>query len=167
LTGVAGPWPKLLPQDLVLIGARSWERGEADLLARLGVRVIAHDEVARRGFADCMAEAVERVSAGTAGWGLSFDLDALDPEDAPGTGVRVAQGLRLAEVSVALHGLAQDPRFVAAELVEYNPELDRRRITATAAECVLGAIVDRRGLGAAGPCPGPERRAAAAATARP
>lgn len=166
LTEVAGAGPKLRPQDLVLIGPRSWERGESDLLERLGVRVIAHDEVARRGVADCLAEAVARVSADTAGWGLSFDLDALDPDDAPGTGYRVADGLRTAEVSAALHGLARDPRFVAAELVEYNPELDVARRTAASAECVLGAIVDRREHDAAGPCPGIERRGAAPATGR-
>lgn len=165
LTGVADAGPKLRASDLVLIGPRSWERGEAELLGRLGVRIIAHDEVARRGFAACMAEAVARVTDGTAAWGLSFDLDALDPGDAPGTGYRVADGLRTAEVSAALHGLARDPRFVAAELVEYNPELDVDRRTAVAAECVLGAIVDRRERGAAGPCPGPERRGPA--TGRP
>jgi arginase len=163
LTAIVDARPKLSPCDVVLIGPRSWESGEAALLARLGVRVIASDEVARRGFAECMREAVERVSAGTAGWGLSFDLDALDPLDAPGTGVRVPGGLRVAEVSAALHGLARDPRVVAVELVEYNPTLDAGRTTAIATECVLGAIVDRRERDAVGPCPGPERRA----TARP
>jgi arginase len=162
LTTVADAWPKLRPQDLVLIGPRSWESGEAALLARLGVRVIASDEVARRGFADCMREAVERVSADTAGWGVSFDLDALDPADAPGTGVQVPGGLRVADVSAALRGLACDERVVAVELVEYNPTLDVARTTAAATDRVLGAIVERREP-AAGPCPGPERRA----TARP
>lgn len=165
LTEVSDARPKLRPEDVVLIGPRSWESGEAELIARLGVRVMAHDEVARRGIAACMAEAIDLVSARTAGWGVSFDLDALDPGDAPGTGYQVADGLRTAEVSAALHGLARDPRFVAAELVEYNPELDVARRTAASADCVLGAIVDRRGLGEAGPCPGPERRAAA--TGRP
>lgn len=171
LTGVADPAPKLHPADLVLIGPRSWERGESDLLQRLGVRVIDAAEVARRGFADCVAEAVARVTAATAGWGISVDLDALDPADAPGTGYRVADGLRLAEVSAALHGVGRDPRFVAAELVEYNPGLDHDRITATAAECLVGALIDRRDRSVAGPCPSPDRRrgadAAAPATGRP
>jgi arginase len=167
LTTVADAWPKLRPQDLVLIGPRSWEAGEAALLARLGVRVIASDEVARRGFADCMREAVERVSADTAGWGVSFDLDALDPRDAPGTGVPVPDGLRVADVSAALHGLARDERVVAVELVEYNPALDARRVTAAATDRVLGAIVDRRDRAGAGSCSAPERRTAPRATARP
>ena len=167
LTGVLGAGPALRPQDVVLIGPRSWESGEAALLARLGVRVIASAEVARRGFADCMREAIARVGAHTAGWGVSFDLDALDPRDAPGTGVPVPGGLRVGEVSAALHGLACDPRVLAVELVEYTPVLDAARATAIATDCVLGAIVDRRDRDVAGPCPGPERRAAPRATARP
>jgi arginase len=163
LTAVADAAPKLRPEDLVLIGPRSWESGEAALLERLGVRVMTGAEVARRGFADCMHEAVARVTASTAGWGVSIDLDALDPRDAPGTGVRVPDGLRLAEVSVALHGLGCDPRLVACELVEYTPELDPDRVTARAAECLLGALVDRRSPEVAGPCPQPDRRRAATA----
>lgn len=167
LTEVLEARPALRPQDVVLIGPRSWESGEAALLARLGVRVIASDEVARRGFAECVREAIARVRADTAGWGVSFDLDALDPQDAPGTGVPVPGGLRTAEVSAALHGLAGDPRMLAVELVEYNPTLDAGRATAMAAERVLGAIVERRDRIAAGPCPGPRRRAAPRARARP
>jgi arginase len=172
LTGVADALPKLSPRHLVLIGPRSWERGEAALLDRLGVRVMTSAEVERRGFAECMREAIAIATAGTAGWGLSFDLDALDPEDAPGTGSLVPRGLRVAEVSAVLHGLAAgDPRLVACELVEYNPELDRARRTAEAAECVLGALLDRRDREAAGPCPAVDRRTAAvpapASTGRP
>jgi arginase len=146
LTQVADPLPKLAPQDLVLIGPRSWESAEAALLEALGVRVIGSDEVARRGFADCIAEARARVTARSAGWGISFDLDALDPRDAPGTGTPVEAGLRLGEVTAALHGLALDDRFVCAELVEYLPALDAERATAAAVEGVIGALVDRRAL---------------------
>jgi arginase len=159
LTAVLDERPKLLPQHLVLIGPRSWESGEAALLAGLGVRVITGEEVVRRGVAACLEEAIARVTDGTAGWGLSFDLDALDPLDAPGTGARVEQGMRVAEVAAALRGLGCDPRFLACELVEYNPELDARRMTAEAAEAVLGALLDRRGRGVGGPCPEPDRRA--------
>lgn len=149
LTAVSLPQAKLQPADVVLIGCRSWEPGEAALLARLGVRVIESDEVAHRGFAACLSEAIDQVREGTAAWGLSFDLDALDPADAPGTGTRVARGLRLAEVSRALHGLAWDAQLIACELVEYNPELDADRSTAQAAEDLIGALIDRRSAGAA------------------
>jgi len=155
LTQVADLLPKVAPQDLVLIGPRSWESAEAALLEALGVRVMGSDEVARRGFAACIGEAIERVTGRTAGWGISFDLDALDPRDAPGTGTPVAAGLRLDEVSAALHGRGLDERFACAELVEYLPALDPERATARAAEAVLGALVDRRQVARSGASGGP------------
>jgi arginase len=160
LTGVVDERPKLDPRDVVLIGPRSWESAEAALLARLGVRIIGSDEVRTRGFSACIAEAIGTITARTAGWGISFDLDALDPRDAPGTGTPVAAGLRLQEVATVLHGLALDERFVGCELVEYNPALDPDRATARAVDCVLGALVDRRSLAGGAPCD-VERRAAA------
>ncbi|HVL57150.1 MAG TPA: arginase [Burkholderiaceae bacterium] len=144
LTQVADDQPKLRPEHLVLIGPRSWEAGEAALLSRLGVRVITSTEVGERGFRDCIDEALARVRDATAGWGLSFDLDALDPADAPGTGTPVELGIRLDEVAAALHGLAGDERFVAGELVEYNPALDPQRVTAAAVETLLSAMLADR-----------------------
>lgn len=149
LTAVADGSPKLDPRHVVVIGARSWESGEAALLERLGVRVMHADEVAERGFAQCVQEARARVCEGTAAYGISFDLDALDPADAPGIGSPVDSGIRLDDAVEALHGLALDPRLVACELVEYNPALDTDKRTAAAAERVLGALVDRRSLRAA------------------
>jgi arginase len=152
LTSVLGAAPKLLPRNVVLIGPRSWERGEHELLQRLGVRVIDGEEVLARGFEPCLHEAIRRVSEHTDGWGMSFDLDALDPVDVPGTGTPVERGIRLAEASAALHGVCVEPSFVAAELVEYNPALDVDRITAAAAECILAAMVDRRDPAQFRPC---------------
>ncbi len=166
LTVVNGQSARLLPDDLVLIGPRSWEAGEAALLRQLGVRVIDGAQVQARGLAACLHEAVGIVSARTAGWGLSFDLDALDPREAPGIGSPVAGGLTLSDAAVALHGLATDPRFVGAELVEYNPSLDPDRITAAAAEGVLGALIDRRAR-AARRGPVIDRRAAATGRSSP
>ena len=77
--------------------SRSFEAGEQALLASLGVRVMYMPEVAQRGFAACFAEAVALVRRHTVVWGLSFDLDALDPADAPGTGTPVEAGIRLAD----------------------------------------------------------------------
>ncbi len=141
LTQVCDAAPKVRPEHLVLIGPRSWESGEAELLARLGVRVMPASEVAQRGLPACLLEARARVAMGTTAWGLSFDLDALDPQDAPGTGVPVADGLRCDAVVAALKGLASDPHFIACELVEYNPALDRDRLTAHAAARILGALL--------------------------
>lgn len=133
MTDLFGWRHKLRPEHLVIIGARSYEPAEKALLDSLGVRVMFMPEVQERGFAACFDEARTRVQTGTAGWGISFDLDGLDPRDAPGTGTPVEQGIRLADALQVMAGCSQDPQFVALELTEYNPLRDFGGQTAQAA----------------------------------
>ncbi|APW44364.1 arginase [Rhodoferax saidenbachensis] len=141
MTGLYGWRGKLLPQNVVVIGARSYEPAEVDLLAQLNVRVMFMPEVLERGFAACFEEARQRVQASTAGWGISFDLDGLDPLDAPGTGTPVETGIRLADALQVLAGCSQDPSFVAMELTEYNPLRDFGGRTAQAATQLVCAAL--------------------------
>ena len=140
LTGIDGPQAKLRPEHVCLIGVRSFEAGEAALLHHLGVRVFDMAEIRRRGLAEVFDEALAIVRQGTAGFGVSVDLDALDPGEEPGVGTPVPGGLRRAELAVALSHLRGDPAFVAMEIVEYNPRRDRRHATADAAGALLDAI---------------------------
>ncbi len=140
LTSIDGAEAKLLPEHVCLIGVRSYEAGEAALLHRLGVRVFEMDEVRRRGLATVFDEALAIVRQGTAGFGVSVDLDALDPEEEPGVGTPVPGGLRRAELAAVLSRLRGDPGFMAMEIVEYNPRRDRGHATADAAGALAGAI---------------------------
>ncbi len=81
------------------------------------------------------------MQAGTAGWEISFDLDGLDPRDAPGTGTPVEQGIRLADALQVLTGCSHDPRFVALELTEYNPLRDFGGQTAQAATELVCSVL--------------------------
>jgi len=90
------------------------------------VRVYFIDEIERRGFRACWNEARERLRQRTSFWGVSLDLDALDPEHFAAVGSPVQGGLRINEVTEALSEIAADPRFRAFELVEYNPTLDEQ-----------------------------------------
>lgn len=150
LSMLAGTAPALRPEHLCLVGIRSFEEGEAALLARLGVRVIHIDEVGRRGLDAALDEAIAIASRGTAGYGLSIDLDALDPADAPGVGTPVPGGLRASELLDALSAHAGDPRLCALEIAEYNPLHDDGRTAAVAMQ-LPGTIL----------APGRQRRAAA------
>jgi arginase len=145
LTGIDGAEAKLRPEHVCLIGVRSFETGEAALLHRLGVRVFDMEEVRRRGLADVFDEALAIVRRGGAGFGVSVDLDALDPEEEPGVGTPVPGGLRRAELVNALSRLRGDPAFVAMEIVEYNPHRDRGHATADAAGALVGAITPLQG----------------------
>jgi arginase len=140
LTAIGATPQKVDPRDVTIVGVRSYETGEAALVERLGVRVMHMDEVRARGFAACFAEAVARAATNTAGWGLSFDLDALDPADAPGTGTPVPGGIALREAVPAIAALAHDPNLIAAEIVEYNPFLDPSRRTAAAVAAIAQAL---------------------------
>jgi arginase len=140
LTAIDGAEAKLRPEHVCLVGVRSYEAGEAALLQRLGVRVFDMDEIRRRGLAAVFEEALAIVRRGTAGFGVSVDLDALDPAEEPGVGTPVAGGLRRAELAEALSHLRGDPAFVAMEIVEYNPRRDRGHATADAAGVLVDAI---------------------------
>ena len=112
------------PENLCLLGVRSFEAAEAELLQQLGVRVMSMDEVNCIGVEAAMAEALAIAKTGTAGYGLSIDLDGLDPADAPGVGSPVVGGIRAAELLPVLAGLALDTQFRALEVAEFNPVND-------------------------------------------
>lgn len=130
LSQLLSPVPKLLPEHLAYIGVRSFEEGEAALLKQLGVRVYTMHEVQQRGFIEVWQEALAHVVAGTVGFGVSIDLDAFDPEEAPGVGSPEPGGLWFEDVALSWRGLAFEPRLKAIEIVEFNPTLDINQRTA-------------------------------------
>ncbi|MET2524129.1 arginase [Ralstonia sp. SM1884_UCD616_TZ26] len=140
LTQVRDTHPKLLPQHVVVIGARSYEPAERALIDQLGVRVIDAAEVARSGLRAVMAEATRIAAADTAAFGVTVDLDAFDPAVAPGVGSPEPGGLTRQDMTQALAACARHARFAAFELVEYNPRHDKGGITARLALDLLGAV---------------------------
>ncbi|MBX7228176.1 MAG: arginase [Burkholderiaceae bacterium] len=136
---------KFKPENVVVVGVRSYEPAEAELLKKLGVEIVSIEQVQKRSFASCLQEIISKVSRHTIGYGITFDLDALDPKDAPGVGSPVSNGMRLADTLEGLSLAAQDPHLVGFELVEYNPLLDDAAFT-TAATCeaLLKAVLHSR-----------------------
>jgi len=131
----------LRPEHLCYIGIRSYEVAEWALLRRLGVRIFFIDEVKERGLEAVMREALALVTRGTRGFGLTIDLDGFDPADVPGVGLPVADGLRGAEATAVLRGIAADPRLRALEIVEYAPTLDRDHRTAQLVHDLLASAL--------------------------
>lgn len=116
--------PILNPRNLVLIGARSFEEGEEELLKKLNVKIYFIEEVKRRGLAKILPEAIEYVMHNVSRLGISLDLDIFTVEDAPGVGSPEKNGIHPNEILPLLHQIAKDPRLVAFEIVEFNPERD-------------------------------------------
>lgn len=142
LTEVMSDCPKVLPQDVCLIGVRSFEAGEAELLRRLGVRIYFAEEVNERGMQEVFREAVAHVNAHTAGYGISLDIDALDPAEAPGVGSPVPDGLHRTELLAAFNSIRLDRRLLGLEVVEYNPHQDRNCVTAHAVHELCKSLLD-------------------------
>ncbi len=129
LTGLSGDEPALRPEDVVVIGARDVDAGEVGLVKELGVRVYTMSELDRRGTALCVAEAIEYVQEHTSGIHLSFDLDGVDPKDAPGVGTPVQGGLTLRESHLICEAVHRTGKLIGMEMVELNPTLDVRNKT--------------------------------------
>lgn len=141
LTQLLGPAPKLKANDVALVGVRSYEHDEAKRLRRLDVRVRFMPDIRRRGLAATIGKAIDHISRYTVGFGLSLDLDVLDPDEEPGVGSPAPNGLRLDELLAALTPLKDDPRLLALEIVEYNPHHDQEGRTARAAEALMRALL--------------------------
>jgi ornithine--oxo-acid transaminase len=141
LANLCGISPVFRPDRVCLIGVRSFEEKEAELLSALGVRVYYMQEIRARGLAEVFSEAMEIAQQGMAGFGISLDLDALDPEDAPGTGALVASGLTRAELVDAFRLANRHPKLIALEIAEYNPVMDQENATARLAETLIAALL--------------------------
>ncbi len=98
--------PAIEPGKLALVGVRSLDQGERDLLKRLDAKVYTMSEIDKRGIEPCMREALEHAGGG-AFLHLSLDMDAVDPEHAPGVGTPVRGGLSYREAHLAMEIVAE------------------------------------------------------------
>ncbi|HSW93843.1 MAG TPA: arginase [Gammaproteobacteria bacterium] len=143
LTGLLDHSPKVRPENMCIIGARSYEKGEYDLLTALNVKIFSMDEVKSRGMTAILAEAIGIVTRNTVGYGMSIDIDSMDPHDAPGTGVAEPNGIAADDLCAALVGLAKDPRFSGLEIAEFDPSRDIKHKTEKLVIKLISAIYDR------------------------
>ncbi len=143
LVALNGGTPSLLPENVTIIGARDIDPGEKELIRQLNVRVITMSEIDERGVGACIEEAIERASQGTAGFHLSFDLDAIDPWEAPGVGTPVEGGLTYREAHLICEKVAQSQRMLSMEMVELNPVLDARNRTAELAVSLIESALGK------------------------
>jgi arginase len=136
----AWPLPAVDPRHVALLGIRYLDDGERSLLRQAGVRVFTMTEIDRIGVERAVHEALDRIGGG--GFvHVSLDMDALDPEIAPGVGTPIRGGLTYREAHLALELVAESGLAGSLEVVEVNPILDRENTTAlTAVELVASAL---------------------------
>ncbi|MFN8510114.1 MAG: arginase [Deinococcaceae bacterium] len=140
LSGIGQGW-HVLPRDIVMIGIRSVDRKERDLLIEHNIKIFTMKEVDSKGIAYVAEEAVEYLSE-LSQIHVSFDADALDPSIAPGVGTPVPGGLSYREAHLLMEILAESQKISSLDIVEVNPILDLRnqtaRIMVGMAESLLG-----------------------------
>lgn len=140
LTGIGGYMPKVKPENIVIVGARSLDSGERELIHEKGIRVYTMHEIDKLGMTEVMKETMGYLRERTDGVHLSLDLDGLDPSDAPGVGTPVMGGISYRESHLAMEMLADSDLITSAEFVEVNPILDDRNKTASAAVALMGSL---------------------------
>jgi arginase len=136
--------PKVLARNTVLIGIRDLDPGEREILKKSGVTVYTMRDVDERGMRDVVDEAIRLAGDNTAGIHLSFDLDVVDPEDAPGTGTPVWGGITYREAHLAMEMLSDRAQIVAIDLVEVNPVLDTQNMTGILAAELAQSVLGKR-----------------------
>src|SRR6476646_5735562 len=141
LTNIAGFSPKLDPALCVHIGARDIDRDERELVRKLGIRFMTMREIDERGMSACIDEAIEIASRASGGYAVNFDVDALDPGDAPASGTLVRGGLTYREAHLAMEKIADAGGMRSLEVVEINTALDINNNTAElGVELILSAL---------------------------
>jgi len=141
LVNLNGFAPKLDPRFCAHIGARDLDTGEKKLIRELGVRFFTMREIDERGMSACVDEAIAIAGKASVGYSVTFDVDALDPRFAPGSGTLVRGGLTYREAHLALEKIAEDGRMRSLEVVEINTALDVNNSTAElGVELILSAL---------------------------
>ncbi|HEX8264702.1 MAG TPA: arginase [Pyrinomonadaceae bacterium] len=141
LTNLCGFAPKLNPKFCAHIGARDLDLGEKRMIRELGLRAFTMNEIDRRGMNGCIEDAIVIASQAPGGFAVTFDVDVLDPLDAPGSGTLVRGGISYREAHLALERIAETGKMRSFEIVEVNPTLDTNNRTAElAVELILSAL---------------------------
>ena len=141
LVSLGGFSPKVDPAHIAVVGVRSLDAGERELLHAAQVHVFTMKDIDHMGIAAVMARALEITTDGTRGLHVSLDIDALDPREAHGVGTPVRGGLTYREASVVMEEIAATGKMTSLDVVEVNPILDSKNRTARmAVDLILSGL---------------------------
>lgn len=133
--------PKVLPEDIVFISLRDYEKEEDHLIRKYGMKVITTNEVRRKG-PEAVARSVFRYLHDCEYIYVSFDVDSLDASISRGTGTPVSNGLREREAEDLISKFMQHRKICCFEITEVNPTLDRENLMAEIAFNILQRSVN-------------------------
>jgi len=129
------------PARMAFIGLRDVDEPEKKIIRELGVRAFTMADVDRLGMSRVVDEALALVAEGENSVHVSFDMDGVDPQEAPGVGTPVRGGITYREAHLLMEGVAASGTLGSLEVTEINPILDRENKTAIlAVELILSAL---------------------------
>jgi arginase len=144
LVNIGGFHPKISPENIAIVAARDLDPGERDLLKEARVHVFTMKDIDSLGLPETVAQALQIATTGTNGLHVSFDMDSMDPREAPGVGTPVRGGITYREAHLALELIADAGKLTSLDVVEVNPILDQENRTANlAVELILSALGKR------------------------
>lgn len=133
--------PKVLPEDIVFIGLRDYEKEEKNLIDKYGMKVITTNELRRKGPENVVRAALRFLTECTDIY-VSFDVDCLDSSISKGTGTPVHNGLREREAEDLVSKFMQNRKICCFEITEVNPTLDKENLMAEIAFNILQRSVN-------------------------
>lgn len=136
--------PSLSRENVAIVGLRSVDDDERELLRESEISAYTMSEIDRRGLANVVEEALAVAGNGTEGYHVSLDLDWLDPTIAPGVGTPVRGGVNYREAHHAMEQVAEDGGLRSMEMVEVNPTLDQHNETAELAVELVASAFGKR-----------------------
>lgn len=132
---------KVLPEDIVFISLRDFEREEKYLIEKHGIKVITTGEVRRNGAENTCRKVLRYLSDCTDIY-VSFDVDSLDSSISKGTGTPVSNGLKEREAEDLISKFMQNRKVCCFEITEVNPTLDKENLMAEIAFNILQRSVN-------------------------
>ncbi|MBK7185400.1 MAG: arginase [Ignavibacteria bacterium] len=144
LLSIGGEFTKLDPRNLAIIGLRSIDAGERELIKELGVAAFTMFDVDRLGMYEIASRVLEDMGRSVDHLHISFDMDGVDPSVAPGVGTPVAGGLTMREAHVFMEMISQVEAYASLEVAEVNPILDDRNKTAEFAAEIIASSMGKR-----------------------
>ncbi len=144
LVDLGGFAPKVRPEDTVLIGIRDVDHRERELLRHSGMNIYTMREIDELGIREVVSRAISLATRRTQALHVSFDMDFVDPQYAPGVGTPSPGGPTYREAHLAMELIADSGKLTSLDLVEVNPIFDERnRTSQLAVELILSALGQR------------------------
>lgn len=144
MVGISGGPAALRAEDVSLVGLRDLDLPERQHIKKWGLSAFTMRALDERGLRTVLEEAISVITKDTGGFWVSFDMDVIEPDEAPGVGTAVPGGMTYREAHLAMEMLADTGKLVGLDLVEVNPVLDERNRTAEiACELILSALGKR------------------------